>query len=81
MANAELLKDFIVPTAARLASDPIPNIRFNVAKTFSAVIPIVKKLDSVKNLLNDPVKTSLNKLQDDSDADVRYYAQKALALI
>ena len=45
------------------------------------MIPIVKKLDSVKNLLNDPIKTSLSKLSEDSDADVRYYAQKAIALI
>lgn len=80
-ANVEVMKDFIIPTVSRLATDPIPNIRFNVAKAFSAVIPVVKKMDGAKGLLSDSIKPSLLKLSEDSDADVRFFSQKALSLM
>ena len=81
VANAEVIKDFIIPTCTRLASDPVPNIRFNVAKTFAIVITTVKKLDNSGKGINEQIKSSLAKLSEDTDADVRFYSQKALSMI
>ena len=70
----KLLSEHILPIARSLSSDPIPNIRFNVAKAFGVMAPVLKK-SSV-----DPsaIKSILVKLGDDSDVDVRYYAQRSL---
>lgn len=81
VANAEVIKDFIVPTCVRLASDPVPNIRFNVAKTFAKVIPIAKKLESPAKGINDSIKSTLVKLNEDSDVDVRFYSQQTLSMM
>jgi serine/threonine-protein phosphatase 2A regulatory subunit A len=79
VANAEVVKDFIVPTCVRLAADPVPNIRFNVAKTFANVIPIVKKLEAKG--INDLIKSTLVKLNEDADVDVRFYSKKSLSMM
>lgn len=81
VANSEVIKDFIIPTCVRLASDPVPNIRFNVAKTFAKVIPIVQKLDTLAKGHNDHIKSALVKLTEDNDVDVRFYSQKALSMM
>ncbi|KAH6589739.1 hypothetical protein BASA50_009832 [Batrachochytrium salamandrivorans] len=76
-ASTEVITDYIVPTATTLSADPIPNIRFNVAKAFGALIPIAKKSES-HALLTDQIKPALVKLSEDPDMDVRYFAQRAL---
>lgn len=81
VANAEVIKDFIIPTCVRLSSDPVPNIRFNVAKTFAKLIPIVKKLDNFAKGHNEQIKSALVKLNEDNDVDVRFYSQKALSMM
>ena len=81
VANAEVVKDFIVPTCVRLASDPVPNIRFNVAKTFANVISIVKKLENSAKGINDLIKSTLVKLNEDADVDVRFYSKKSLSMM
>ncbi|KAJ3028266.1 hypothetical protein HDV00_010537 [Rhizophlyctis rosea] len=73
-ATPEVLKDLIIPTVTQLASDPIPNIRFNVAKSLEVIGPLAKK----HGVDAEPVKTALNKLNGDSDVDVRFFAQRAL---
>ena len=65
----------------RLSTDPIPNIRFNVAKAYAAVIPILKKTDGSQSLVPEVIKPTLLKLADDGDVDVRFYAHNALALL
>ena len=45
------------------------------------VVPIIKKLDGIRGLVGDQVKPCLSKLVDDSDADVRFFAQKALTMV
>ncbi|KAJ3197504.1 hypothetical protein HK101_003202 [Irineochytrium annulatum] len=67
--NAEVLKDSVLPTVTNFASDPIPNIRFNVAKSLEQIIPILKKAD-LSNLVSDPVRPALTKLNEDSDTDL-----------
>ena len=84
----------------RLVSDDIPNIRFNVAKSYSVLIDILKRLpaegtiiDVEKSsssaspsprgdeLIRKSILPNLEKLQQDGDVDVRYYASKAVESI
>ena len=80
----------------RLVSDPIPNIRFNIAKSYSVIIGILKELPETgtytelkasskeaaaspkgQQMINSTIMPNLEKLQNDSDVDVRYYATVA----
>ncbi len=77
--NAEVLKDYIVPTIANLSTDPIPNIRFNVAKSLDSITPLIlKKFPELNSMLADIVKPKLVKMGEDTDSDVRFFSQKAL---
>lgn len=64
----------LLPTVLGLAGDAVPNIRFNVAKVLAAVTP---QLDAP--VVAKQVRPCLLKLAEDYDADVKYYATKALA--
>ncbi|KAJ3057269.1 protein phosphatase 2, regulatory subunit A [Rhizophlyctis rosea] len=75
-ATPEVLKDLIIPTVVQLANDPIPNIRFNVAKSLEVIAPLAKKSGADLDAVG--VKGALNKLNGDSDVDVRYFAARAL---
>lgn len=80
----------------KLVSDEIPNIRFNVAKSYTILIDILKRLPSSGTLLDleksgqtpspSPrgqelvqlsILPNLEKLQQDEDVDVRYFASTA----
>ncbi|KND03739.1 protein phosphatase 2A structural subunit TPD3 [Spizellomyces punctatus DAOM BR117] len=75
-SNGETLREFILPTIGNLANDPIPNIRFNVAKSLEQIIPLARKAN-LSTAVNDQIKPALAKLAEDSDVDVRYFAQRA----
>ncbi|CAG8663258.1 18260_t:CDS:2, partial [Racocetra fulgida] len=74
----EVIRDHILPTVNNLVSDPIPNIRFNVAKSYEVLIPVLKQCAETAVLLETQVKPALDKLRDDPDNDVKYFAEKAL---
>jgi serine/threonine-protein phosphatase 2A regulatory subunit A len=78
--NAEIIRDQMVPLAVTLGADPIPNIRFNAAKSMGVMIPLLKKAN-MQPTLNDKLKPTLQKMTEDSDMDVRYYAQQSLTLL
>ena len=80
----------------RLVSDPIPNIRFNVAKSYAVLIDTLRKLPAEgtiqqaeesgsnappsskgQDLISSQILPNLEKLQQDDDADVRYFATTA----
>jgi serine/threonine-protein phosphatase 2A regulatory subunit A len=65
----------MLPLLLRLAPDTVPNIRFNVAKTLSTLIPL---LDGT--VVQQKVRPCLSKLFDDTDRDVKFYASQALQL-
>ena len=91
----------ILPILSTLVSDPIPNIRFNVAKSYAVIIDIFKRLpdsqtatiaqmekdsrpapeftgsERGQQLVRDEVMPQLEKLAQDDDVDVRYFATKA----
>lgn len=94
-----MLARSVLPILQSLTSDPIPNIRFNVAKSYAVLIDIFKRLpDSPPNatilqlekdggefpgsakgeeLVRGEVMPVLEKLMEDEDVDVRFFATTA----
>lgn len=79
-----------------LSSDDIPNIRFNVAKSYGVLVDVLKRLPETgtiidlekaggheqasprgRNIIQTRVLPNLEKLQQDDDVDVRYFAMTA----
>jgi len=75
ITGGEVINTTFLPLVIRMAADPVPNIRFNVAKTLHTLIP---HLDSTA--VQTKVKPCLSKLFDDTDRDVKFYASQALQL-
>jgi len=78
----DAVRDDVLETILRLATDPIPNIRFNVAKTLEVVGTFFndggKSGKDGKELVKTKVVPVLRTLEQDGDADVRYFAGQAL---
>ena len=64
----------LLPAVVAYSKDPVPNVRFNLAKSLERLAP---KIDAVT--LATVVKPTLQTLTLDSDADVKFYAARALA--
>jgi serine/threonine-protein phosphatase 2A regulatory subunit A len=64
-----------VPLILAMATDPVPNVRLNVAKTCEKVTPLLTGPQDTKS----KIKTTLDALSKDGDADVKYYAMRALS--
>jgi serine/threonine-protein phosphatase 2A regulatory subunit A len=83
--NNEIVSDEIIDALLHLATDPIPNIRFNVAKSLEIVATTYGKTPEGKELAQQKVVPVLEELKTDQDADVRYFAtlacQRTLATI
>ena len=67
-----VLESSIVPLIVAMASDSVPNIKFTVAKTLHLVIPHLRK----NNLSLSACSAALVKLSQDTDRDVKFYANK-----
>ena len=63
----------MLPTVLNLASDPVANVRFNVAKTLNKMCPHVGS-----SALQTQVKPALEKLNQDADSDVKFFSAEAL---
>ena len=80
----------------RLVSDDIPNIRFNIAKTYGVLVDVLKRLPADttiiemdkaekksppspqgQEIIQRRILPNLEKLQQDEDVDVRYFATTA----
>ncbi|GIY98639.1 protein phosphatase 2A regulatory subunit A, putative [Caerostris extrusa] len=72
----EITAKCMLPTVLNLASDNVANVRFNVAKTLQRIGPV---LDNAA--LESQVKPCLDKLNNDTDMDVRYFASEALGVL
>ncbi|KAK4634301.1 Phosphatase PP2A regulatory subunit A [Fulvia fulva] len=94
-----VLAQSVLPILNQLVADPIPNIRFNVAKSYAVLIDILKRLPDDQNttivelekkgstnfpgsergaqLIREEVIPPLEKLMQDDDVDVRYFATTA----
>lgn len=75
---SDTVRDSVLPTVIELSSDPIPNIRFNVAKSLETMIPMLKQNQSMSGLVSTMAKPTLEKLSTDKDGDVRFFANRAL---
>ena len=92
----DIVKDSILPIMEQLVSDPIPNIRFNAAKSYAVLIDVLRRLPSEgtiadlekggsklqpsskgQELIHHKIMPNLEKLQQDEDVDVRYFATTA----
>jgi len=71
--GAEVTTNALLPVILKMAADPVPNVRFNVAKTLSIILDFIK-LDAIKQV----VLGCLNKLVTDTDPDVKHFATIAL---
>lgn len=78
----------------KLVADDIPNIRFNVAKSYGVLIDVLKRSpdpgaekssnskagegsERGMELIQESILPNLEKLQQDDDQDVRYFASTA----
>ena len=91
-----VIESSILPILDKLVSDEIPNIRFNVAKSYSVLIKTLRSIPTDKTLaqveeskeaitpsprgleiIQQKILPILEKLQEDEDVDVRYFATTA----
>mmetsp|Transcript_10812 Transcript_10812/g.30968 ORF Transcript_10812/g.30968 Transcript_10812/m.30968 type:complete len:644 (+) Transcript_10812:172-2103(+) len=64
----------VIPMLLEMASDDVPNVRFNVAKELGT---IAKKVCSV-SVYETQLKPVLTLLSQDQDRDVRFYAEQSI---
>jgi serine/threonine-protein phosphatase 2A regulatory subunit A len=81
----DIVCEEIIDALLSLANDPIPNIRFNVARSLEVVATTYGKTAAGKDLAQQKIVPVLEELMADQDADVRYFAtlasQRTLATI
>ncbi|WVQ82727.1 hypothetical protein IAT38_004859 [Cryptococcus sp. DSM 104549] len=75
--NTPIIRDTVLDSALNLANDAIPNIRFNVAKCLETLAAVLAGSAEGGEIVTRRIVPALKKLQEDSDADVRYFATKA----
>lgn len=94
--SLDVIETSILPMMDKLVNDDIPNIRFNVAKSYAVLIDTLKQLpengtvlalqkagtpgqgcQKGQDLITKQVLPNLEKLQQDDDVDVRYFATTA----
>ncbi|KAK9679869.1 protein phosphatase 2A structural subunit [Basidiobolus ranarum] len=76
--SAQIIKELFLPTLLKLATDPIPNIRFNVPKSLETLTPILKSDPSTASVVTNEIRAALLQLSNDQDYDVKYFTQRAL---
>ncbi|XP_006833878.1 PREDICTED: serine/threonine-protein phosphatase 2A 65 kDa regulatory subunit A beta isoform-like isoform X3 [Chrysochloris asiatica] len=72
----EITTKQMLPIVLKMAGDQVANVRFNVAKSLQKIGPI---LDT--DALQGEVKPVLQKLGQDDDMDVKYFAQEAISVL
>lgn len=70
----EIATKCLLPSVLLLATDPVANVRFNVAKTLQKITPFVEA-----GVVETQIKPVLEKLNADTDVDVKYFATEAIA--
>ena len=76
VVSPSALSDTLLPVLARFAHDPVPNLRFSVARALEALAP---RLDA--NARSAVAKPLLQGLSLDREADVQHFALRALAAL
>jgi len=71
--GAQVLSSLMLGIVVGMAADPVPNVRFNVAKALQSLVPLLEG-----GLVQQGVKPCLLTLSHDADTDVRHFAALAL---
>lgn len=86
--TVDVIKNSIVPFLDGMVGDPIPNIRFTVARSYESVSLLARakaaaeeERSAAESMISDIILPSLEKLKTDEDVDVRFYADKSLKAI
>ncbi|OSD03443.1 ARM repeat-containing protein [Trametes coccinea BRFM310] len=74
----DIVRGDILEMLLQLAGDPIPNIRFNVAKALEAIATSFGDTPDGRQLVQQKIVPVLEALKNDQDADVRFFASRAL---
>lgn len=74
VCGPEITTKMLLPTVLLLATDPVANVRFNVAKTLQKITPYLEA-----GVIDSQVKPTLDKLNADADVDVKHFASEAIA--
>lgn len=76
----DILQGAVLQTILSLVDDPIPNIRFNVAKSLEVLAKtlIAKGGAPGEEVTNRSIVPAVETLKQDADADVRFFADRAL---
>ncbi|KAJ2743734.1 protein phosphatase 2A structural subunit [Coemansia sp. BCRC 34301] len=77
----EIVRDLILPSLEGLVNDPIPNIRFNVAKSMEPLTEALRRSPDTAPLEASIIRPTLARLEEDSDPDVRFFAHRSLQAI
>ena len=76
--NLEIIRSDVIGPLLELSKDPIPNIRFNVAKALEVMAATFGNSAEGRSFVQDWIKPTLERQLNDPDADVRYFASRAL---
>ncbi|KAG6813780.1 hypothetical protein H0H92_007192 [Tricholoma furcatifolium] len=76
--SLDIIRADIIGPLLILANDPIPNIRFNVAKALEVLASAFSGTKEGRDLIEQQVIPALEQQKNDQDADVRYFATRAL---
>jgi len=75
--TTEVIRENVLGTVLALVTDPIPNIRFNVAKALEVLAITLASSSEGKDLAHGRIVPAVQILRSDQDPDVRYFAGKA----
>ncbi|TBU35240.1 ARM repeat-containing protein [Dichomitus squalens] len=75
----DVVRENVLDMLLQLAGDPIPNIRFNVAKALESIATSFGDSPEGRELVQTKIAPVLDARKNDQDADVRFFASRALA--
>ncbi|KAI5898281.1 ARM repeat-containing protein [Schizophyllum commune H4-8] len=76
--SIDIIRSDIIDPLLQRATDDIPNIRFNVAKSLEVLAATYGSDPEGKTLIQQRIIPVLEQMRNDQDADVRYFASRAL---
>jgi len=76
VVSNQFLEKELVPMLVKIASDPVPNVRLNVAKTIKNMHKISSSV--CRKSLQTQLQPCLRKMVTDEDPDVKFFASSAL---
>lgn len=84
--DSKIIIDKALPFISKFANDEVPNIRFNVAKSYLVVVESLLKSKQIEKseilkLAQSELMGKLTTLQNDDDVDVRFFATKSIQQI